>query len=117
MKLLVCGGRDYLDRKALFSILDMMNYDGDHGNLISEIVQGGARGADRLAKEWAEVRGVRMTEFPAKWNLYGKRAGYIRNVEMADYRPDRVLAFPGGKGTAMMIKIAKERNIPVTIIQ
>lgn len=60
------------------------------------------------------MRRTSFKEFPADWDKYGKRAGYLRNVQMLDEgKPDLVVAFPGGKGTAMMVKLAKERGVRV----
>ena len=76
-----------------------------------EIVSGGARGADQLGERYAQERGYKLRVFPADWNRYGKQAGYIRNVHMADYA-DALVAFrmPGvSKGTDHMIRIARER--------
>jgi len=55
--------------------------------------------------------------FPADWGKYSKSAGYIRNKQMlAEGKPDLVVAFPGGKGTANMVKLAKLANIPIHTI-
>lgn len=112
MKVLVCGGRDFNDKRALFNALDGLRIRGE----ISQIITGGARGADELAEEWSRSRQVRRTVYPAKWNLLGKRAGLARNLEMLDKEgPDLVVAFPGGRGTAHMISISKERGFEVMI--
>lgn len=109
MRVLVCGGRDYNDYEKLRTELDQM------GN-ISEIIHGGARGADTLAGRWAEENGIPCTRVNALWELYGKSAGYRRNVEMLNLNPDVVLAFPGQKGTAMMVKLAKEAKVEVIVV-
>lgn len=99
-KVIVCGGRAYANRKRLFEVLDAI-----HQTLgISEVIQGGATGADALAKEWALDRGVAMTECKANWKKHGLAAGPIRNQSMLDRcMPTWVVAFPGGTGTADMI--------------
>lgn len=51
MRVLVCGGRNYNDRKRVFSTLDRIG--------ITHLIQGGARGADALAKDWAKLRGIK----------------------------------------------------------
>lgn len=76
-----------------------------------------APGADSLARQWAEDNGVETIGFRASWNLYGKRAGYIRNVQMLNEgQPDLVVAFPGGAGTKMMINLAEAAGVPVVKI-
>ena len=73
-----------------------------------------APGADRLARRWAEKRGIHFAEVPALWDFYGRQAaGPLRNVAMAFLMPDLVVAFPGGSGTASMVQIARQRAIEV----
>lgn len=106
MRLLVCGGRDYSDRDTLWRRLDELQP--------AKIIHGGASGADNLAWEYAHRNKVWWSVYPADWKRYGKRAGPMRNQEMIDHgKPDAVLAAPGGKGTADMIRRAKAAGIPV----
>jgi hypothetical protein len=111
MKALICGGRDFLDDVRLAeSIIEVQRVKGK----ISCVIQGGARGADRLAKDWAIVSGIPMIEMPANWLFYGKSAGAIRNASMLQFgKPDIVIAFPGGRGTADMIKKAEAAGVEV----
>lgn len=115
MKVLVCGGREYSDREAVYRALDDLNHK--HGRLT--IIQGGARGADRLACDWAFSRApnVHLINEPADWGKHGKAAGVIRNQKMLDkHKPDLVLAFPGGRGTADMVARAKRHAVPVRCV-
>ena len=106
---LVCGGRGYDDAMRLFKVLDGMEIDC--------IVHGGAHGADRLASMWGEQCGKPVIVVSAQWNKYGKNAGPVRNAWMLKYiKVTRVVAFPGGRGTAHMVKLAREAGIPVTQI-
>lgn len=86
-------------------------------DLDNVIVHGGARGADEIAGRVAESFGLRTEVYPAKWNLYGKGAGPMRNQQMVDKGADLVLAFlmPGSKGTADCINRAKEAGLKVII--
>ena len=85
---------------------------------ISVVIEGGAEGADRCARLWANANVIVTFEYPADWKAYGKKAGYLRNIRMRDEgKPDVVIAFPGGKGTQMMVDLAKEKNIPVLTIE
>ena len=104
---LVCGGRDYDDRTFVNTVLNTVSPD--------YVVHGDARGADTLAKDWALNNGKAVYAHPAQWDRYGKSAGYKRNVEMLDSHPniDAVIAFPGGRGTKMMIDLARGRGIMV----
>jgi hypothetical protein len=71
-------------------------------------------GADSLAAAWAMSRGIPTLAFPADWKKDGKAAGFIRNATMLrDGRPELVVAFPGGKGTAHMVNLARAAGVPV----
>ena len=115
MKILVCGGRDYLDyttlSKVLYDIVD--RYDPDD----VLIIQGGAKGADFLARVFAYCYGwggLACEEYPADWKKHGRGAGPIRNQQMLDKgEPDLVLAFGGGTGTNDMVTRAKKAGIEV----
>lgn len=108
LRLLVCGGRGYADRNVAFAVLDRVH--SERG--IRGIIEGGAPGADTLAREWAKERGVRCVTVPADWTL-GRRAGPLRNATMVAMRPDGVIAFPGGSGTANCCAQARAAGITV----
>lgn len=81
---------------------------------IDTIIAGEARGFDEMAKTYAAVYKINYEGYPADWNKYGRRAGYVRNRQMLEEgKPDLVIAFPGGKGTAMMVEIAKKAGVKV----
>jgi hypothetical protein len=108
MRILVCGGRDYNDQKKFNAV--MKEYD----RVITTLISGRAKGADSLAEDWAARHMVNAEIYPADWRRYGRSAGYQRNLRMRDEgKPDLVIAFPGGRGTAMMIKLAEEKGIKV----
>lgn len=110
MRVLVTGGRHYADREFLYAALDALH--AEHGFRL--LIHGGATGADALAQDWAEHRGVVPQAYPADWTKYRKAAGPIRNRQMLDEgKPDLVVAFPGGDGTANMVSIAKRAGVPV----
>lgn len=111
--LLVCGGRDYRDRATAFAALDEANVEVERRGQRLYVMQGGAEGADALAREWAQDRCVPWVTFPANWRRDGKRAGRVRNQDMIDQRPASVLAFPGGAGTADMIRRAFELDVTI----
>lgn len=110
MKLLVCGGRDFTDRAFVFACLDR----ADAKRRVMLLAHGAARGADALADEWAEARGISRLPFPADWEAHGKAAGARRNAEMlAAFAPDGAVAFPGGPGTADMVRRLRAAGVPV----
>lgn len=110
-RVLVCGGRDYNDKAKIYRVLDML-FQSTERPLV--IIHGMARGADLIAGEWANDNNVDVYEFPAEWDKYNKRAGFVRNKQMLDEgNPHLVIAFPGGIGTKMMIDLANAYKVPM----
>lgn len=109
-RVIVCGGRDFADTKLLDSVLDRM-----HEFIpFALVIHGDYRGADHLADCWATSRKILVERFPADWHRHGKKAGPLRNARMlAEGRPDCVVAFSGGDGTANMIVQAVAAYVPV----
>ena len=109
-RVLVCGGRDFTDWRGMYAALSALH--DKHG--FSAIIEGGARGADAGGRSFGEQNSIPVLTYPADWKKHGKAAGYIRNRKMLDEgKPDLVVAFPGGKGTAMMIRIAEAAGVRV----
>jgi hypothetical protein len=109
---LVTGGRKYEDKRTLFRVLDEINP--------SRVIHGDAQGADRLAGLWCKSRKRREIKCPANWTRDGLAAGPIRNRKMLKkYRSDinRVVAFPGGRGTADCVRQARLLEIRVQIVR
>lgn len=114
MRVLVCGGRNFSDWVLLGDTLDKFHAQTP----FSALIHGAAKGADTLAHEWAEQRGIRIDWFRADWTKYRKAAGPIRNTRMLEEgKPDLVIAFKGGKGTRNMITQALAANVPVEVIE
>lgn len=114
MKILVCGGRDFghipTERAFIYASLNELN----EKYAITEVVTGGANGVDTFALWWATNHGKNRVAYPANWRVHGRAAGMIRNKEMLQRaKPDLVVAFPGGVGTANMVSLAKKANVQV----
>jgi len=109
MRVLICGGRDYSDVETAFNFLNGFHQE----NKITEIIEGGARGADSIGRQWGKANGIKITTCYADWNKYGRAAGPKRNQVMLELKPDFVIAFPGGKGTADMIKRSENASLKV----
>ncbi|MFZ1005386.1 MAG: SLOG family protein [Candidatus Sulfotelmatobacter sp.] len=125
MRVLVCGGRNYANKKCVYEELDRLHAVQN----IAFLMQGGATGADALARSWAMSRQVPQMEYPAAWkdlshpdarvktradgSRYDANAGHRRNQVMLDEKPDRVVAFPGGFGTRDMCQLAAAAKIPI----
>jgi predicted Rossmann-fold nucleotide-binding protein len=97
MKTIIAGGRDYELTEIAFERLDK----AAQVIPITSVVCGCARGVDLWAAAWATSRKIKVIGFPAHWARYGKRAGPLRNKEMAQYA-DALIVFPGGYGTYNM---------------
>lgn len=107
MRIIVCGGRDYSDQDHVDKVLDTIGG-------IRHLFHGNARGADTLAGNWGNRQdGVSVHPVPAEWKKYGRKAGPIRNQKMLGQSPDLVVAFPGGRGTADMIRRAEAAGVSV----
>jgi predicted Rossmann-fold nucleotide-binding protein len=109
MRVIVCGGRFYDDAGEVARRLGA--FHARHP--ITCILHGGAPGADRLAGRWGETQGIPTLAFPADWTRLGNAAGPVRNAAMLAERPDAVIAFAGGSGTADMIRRANMAGVPV----
>lgn len=120
MKVLVCGGRDYQNKARVFAFLDYIAKVAkeDDDETIEAIVHGGCDGADYLAEEWAHARGVQVEVYLADWKTHGKKAGPMRNQRMInEAKPDICIAFPGGRGTADMVRRARAADVPTMTVK
>lgn len=116
MRVLVCGGRDYSDGDHIHNTL--CDIDAKRGPIYC-IIHGAATGADYEGMIWAQMwadsgREIVHAPFAADWHRHGRAAGPLRNQRMIDVgKPDLVVAFPGGRGTADMVARAKAAGIEV----
>jgi hypothetical protein len=112
---LVTGGREYSDAEKVRSTLNMVYTERFP---IDYLMEGGARGADYLAHLWAVENGIQPVTMYANWDFYGKAAGSKRNGNMLSLvKIDLVVAFPGGNGTADMVRKARAVGIEVLEIK
>jgi hypothetical protein len=109
----VTGDRNWTNRESVFREFSKLPPN-------TVIVHGGCRGLDTIAGEVAIGFGFSVDVHEAKWDLYGKAAGPIRNQEMLDLKPKKVLAFhpnlESSRGTKDCVREAMRRDIPVEII-
>jgi hypothetical protein len=113
MKVLVTGGRRFNNRTLLLATLDRLHVS----HSFTTLIHGGASGADSLAGEWAASRGISVKVHPADWQKYGRAAGPTRNQQMMDEKPDMVVAFPGGRGTADMVRRVRQAGIELVTVE
>lgn len=130
MRLLVCGSRSFGLTKKQYrfvcaEIEKAIEWTPTREDLDpwlppknTVIIAGGAPGVDTAAIDWAVVNWTQFEEYKAEWDKYNKAAGPIRNQRMLDEgKPDKVLAINGGRGTADMVRRAKNAGIPVVEVR
>ncbi len=118
MRVIVCGSREWSDRERVeYRLAELpgdtvivVGYDPEKKT---------PRGADRFAYQGAQRLGLSVEPHPARWGELGKRAGYVRNAEMADGGAELCIAFWDGlsDGTRHMMTLAEMRGIPVEEIK
>jgi hypothetical protein len=112
LKVIIAGSRSFWDYRLLEKEVDNFRLLYD----ISEIVSGGARGADMLGEQYARYHNLLVRRLSAHWDVYGKTAGFIRNGEMAEYA-DALIAFNRGTpGTSNMIEQMTKRKKIVKVV-
>ncbi|MEO1343989.1 MAG: SLOG family protein [Pseudomonadota bacterium] len=111
MRVLICGGRE-VDQSVLTAVREWVAANCSPGDVV---IHRAARGVDTEAMHAAETKpGVLHSAFHADWEGLGRAAGPTRNKQMLDEGcPDLVVAFPGGRGTANMVKQAQASGVEV----
>ena len=110
MKVIIAGSRHINDFAMVNNIISS---SGIH---ITELISGGCHGVDKLGEIYANLKSIPIRIFPADWGKYGRRAGPLRNKQMADYA-DALIAIWDGKsaGTKNMIMEALKNKLEVHI--
>lgn len=119
MKILICGDRDWTHWEPIHNFIDGMAFQEGEEHLV--IITGGARGADTIARDYAESLGIKTLTFPAEWDKYGRERLLVCNQKMLEAGPDKVFAFhndiANSKGTKDMVNRARKAGIPTTIME
>ena len=107
MKLAIVGSRGIQN-------IDLKEYIT---NDVLEIVSGGAKGVDTIAREFAKANSITLVEFLPEYKKYGRGAPLVRNKEIVNYS-DKVLVFWDGKsrGTKFVIEYAEKVNTPCEVV-
>lgn len=110
MRVLITGGRDYKDFHHIRNAL--VAFQLRFGK-ITELIHGGAPGADTIAGDEARKLGIPVTVVKPDYRKYrGHLAPLMRNQAMVDMKPDYCIPFPGGNGTKDCCKRVMTAKIP-----
>ncbi|WP_316869065.1 SLOG family protein [Ralstonia wenshanensis] len=113
MRVIVAGSRTVEEKDVRYA-LDTCPWIG----FATAIVSGTARGADRFGEQWAIDNNIPIDRFPADWKAYGKKAGPVRNEEMAKHAEALIAVWDGeSRGTASMIDLAEKYGLRVEIVR
>lgn len=111
MRIIIAGSRGITE----YAMVDRAVRESEFP--ITEVISGGARGADRLGEEWARRNEIPIRRFMADWERHGKRAGLVRNEEMADHAEGLIAVWDGqSPGTKHMIETAEKKGLKVFIL-
>lgn len=81
------------------------------------VVNGDARGVDKMATKWAQFRGFRVRKFRADWDSYGKAAGFVRNKAMVHIADAAIVVWDGeSKGTKHTMNLLHEKQVPYVVV-
>lgn len=126
LRAIIAGSRDFDDfPKLMNSSIDILSEIANKRDDLDRIriISGTARGADKLGEQYAKIAGYELSKFPADWENLGKRAGYVRNAEMAKFAIEDgnygvLIAFWDGKsrGTKHMIDLANKYGLEVHVV-
>jgi hypothetical protein len=114
MKVIIAGSRDVPEqvRQCKAAVID---FEQRYGR-ITEVVSGCARGADRVGELFAEMRQIPVDKYPADWNTHGKRAGIIRNSQMANIAQGLIALWDEkSPGTRNMIETARNKKLQIVV--
>jgi hypothetical protein len=110
METIIAGSRHITDPDIVADAIR------DSGFPVTDVISGGAPGVDTLGEQWAEQHGIPVVRFPADWKTLGRRAGSIRNQEMAGYAEGLVAIWDGkSRGSRNMIQLARRRGLQVFV--
>lgn len=118
MKICIAGSRSLSDYQLVKTTIETWASEQSYKDSEVVIVSGGARGADKLGEQFAREYDFPVELYPADWNTYGKRAGYLRNKEMAEVSDIAFIFWDGNSpGTKHMIDLCHNHNVEVHLVR
>ena len=106
MKTIIEGSRTITDYAVVEQAIKESEFK------ITTVISGMARGVDTLGERWAHENNIDIILCPANWKKYGKKAGYIRNAEMADIAEALIVIIENNsRGSSHMLTIAQDREL------
>lgn len=107
MRTIIAGSRSCVLIEPLLQALKEFPFK------ITTVISGTARGVDTLGEYWARMNNIPVEQYPADWSRFGKRAGYVRNEQMAKVAEGALILWDGfSPGTKHMINICEQNNLP-----
>lgn len=107
MKTIIAGSRSITDYEIVKKAIETSGFN------ISIVVSGTANGVDKLGERYAKEYHKKIKRFPADWSM-GKKAGYLRNTQMAEYADACIIVWNGiSKGSLHMYNIAMDKGLEV----
>lgn len=111
MRIIIAGSRTATEEQ----VRDAIKYCTWIG-FVTCIVSGGAKGADQVGEKWAKENGLNIRLFSADWEQFGKRAGPMRNKQMAENAEGLIAVWDGqSRGTASMVELARNVGLRIFI--
>ena len=119
-RIIVAGSRNYKDYRRISAVLSEFIRKFSEDGVRPEFISGGCRGVDTLAERFCKLHNYPIKIFEADWATHGKKAGYLRNKQMAEYAAEdngMLIAFWDGesKGTKMMVDLAMKNGLTVHV--
>jgi hypothetical protein len=110
MKTIIAGSRSITNYDQILEAISLSNI------IITTVISGTANGVDKLGERFAKDHDIPVLQFPADWDKYGKKAGYLRNIEMAGIADALICVWDGqSHGSKHMIEIATKRGLKIYV--
>jgi hypothetical protein len=110
MRTIIAGSRGFSNQLLFDHVVGYIPW------IPTQVLSGGAKGADHMGERWAAAQGLPLRLFPAEWAKHGNSAGPIRNRLMAE-NADALICFWDGasRGTENMIREASTRKLRLLV--